>query len=612
MGCVSENELLGFIEGGLLPNRFAAVEEHVEGCAACRELLAEALRDDPETPYATRANPVHGEPPSGAAQMRVGRYALLGPIGAGAMGVVYAARDPELDRSVAIKILRDGGDQRPGPGDHGLLLAEARAMARLSHPNVLAIYEVGEDGPRIFLAMELARESLRDFLARRRDLPLEVRRDLEPVLAVFLGAARGLAAAHAAGLVHRDFKPANVLLGMDGHPRVTDFGLARSIQSSTAPGGSPAYMAPEQMRGERADPRADQFSFCVTLYEALFGELPFAGGSSKELGLAIAARQFRPAPPGSRVPAAVRAVLLRGLRSLPGERFDSMPQLISALERARALPRRRFFTMLAAASAVLALLLFAQVWRQGRELKLAALGGKVGRDFEDSRTPGLESSSTIPGPGQPDELDLQIHRFLAQVGAETYAVPPLFKERLRYHIDQLLRRRNLAVEWERKRKYWSEMTPAFQRLGLPVELAYLAWTESHFDPTARSPTGAFGLWQLMPQTARTYGLSIVGNVDERGDVERSSDAAAHYIASLLAEFGSDSFLLAIASYNMGEVAMRKSLQELAQEPGGYRKDKRDFWHLYQRKLMPEETREYVPRVLAAAIVGSNAARYGLN
>jgi tetratricopeptide (TPR) repeat protein/predicted Ser/Thr protein kinase len=275
----------------------------------------------------------------------VGRYVILDRIGAGGMGVVYAAYDPELDRRVALKLLRT--DRFAAPG-HLRLLREAKALARLTHPNVVAVHDAGTFGDQVFVAMELVEgETLRQWLA-------EGTRSWREVLDRLLAAGRGLAAAHAAGLVHRDFKPENVLLGRDGRVRVVDFGLAKALADAAeeelpAPDssgvlaspltewgavlGTPAYMAPEQIRGIAADARSDQFSFCVALYEALYGERPFE------------------APAGTKVPGWLRAVALRGLKADPEERYPGMDDLLRDLERDPAAVRRRW---LLAAGALLA------------------------------------------------------------------------------------------------------------------------------------------------------------------------------------------------------------------------------------------------------------------
>ena len=210
-----------------------------------------------------------------------------------------------------------------------------------------------------------------------------------------------------------------------------------------------------------------------------------------------------------------------------------------------------------------------------------------------------------------DELDRRIRDILRKFDADTYAVPPIFKERLRFHVDELVKSPNLKFVYGRKQRYWPMITRQFSALGLPEEMAYVAWAETQFDPKAKSPVGAAGMWQMMPSTAQNYGLRVDAKVDERYDPDKETKAAAQHLANLLAEYGTDSFMLAMASYNRGEAGVRRVLHEIAQEPGGFRKEKRDFWHLYRMKKLPEETREYVPKVLAAAIVSQDAKKLGL-
>jgi soluble lytic murein transglycosylase-like protein len=211
-----------------------------------------------------------------------------------------------------------------------------------------------------------------------------------------------------------------------------------------------------------------------------------------------------------------------------------------------------------------------------------------------------------------DELDHEIRAILRQFDAETYAVPPIFKERLQYHIDQLLKQPVALREvYARKLKYWPVIVKEFHALELPEVMGYVAWTESRFNPRARSHAGAVGMWQMMPVTAREFGLRVDRRVDERTNVDKQTRAAARHLANLLAEFGEDAFMLAMASYNRGENGVRAVLHKIAQTPGGFKKPNRDFWHLYRMKLLPTETMEYVPKVLAAAVVCSNPARYGL-
>ncbi len=615
MACLSPDELVEFLEGRLAAEATAALEEHAQGCDACRALLAESVRA--------------AFPESGPAS----RYRIVRPIGAGGMGVVYEAHDLQLHRAVALKMLRPAADAE---GQRERLLREARAMARLSHPNVLAVHEVGMLGDAVFLAMELVEgRTLTAWLH-------EGKRRWQEILEVFLAAARGLAAAHAAGLVHRDFKPDNVLVGKDGRTRVTDFGLARTaaapldagpggaapVVASSSFAGSPAYMAPEQMRGEPVDERADIFSFCVALHEGLFGVRPFEGETLSALERSIARGEVRNLR--AAVPARLRRTVWRGLRASPSERYDSMDALIAALEQARrpavALP----LAALGAAAAVVAAFflrssppplepdeqirsLLAQMDKETDAARLTEMDGRLGQlivDAQRSRDELRKRSGAAPLPPS-DELDADLRSLLRKFGAETYLVPPIFKERVRSHLARLLKSPQLAEIYQRKQQYWPLLARELAAVGLPEEMGYVVWTESHFDPAARSPMGSFGLWQLTPQIARSYGLRVDAGLDERGDPVKTTRAAARLLADLLAQFGADSFMLALASYNSGEQRIQRALQKVAQEQGGFSRDKRDFWHLYRRKLLSQETSEYVPNVLAAAIVGSHPQRYGL-
>ncbi|HEX4385062.1 MAG TPA: transglycosylase SLT domain-containing protein [Myxococcales bacterium] len=213
---------------------------------------------------------------------------------------------------------------------------------------------------------------------------------------------------------------------------------------------------------------------------------------------------------------------------------------------------------------------------------------------------------------QGDDLDRAIRRILKKFDADTYAVPPIFKERLQHYID--LKTSHLAITrqvYARKKQYWPIIVKEFSALGLPEEIAYVAWQESNFDPFAQSAVGARGMWQFMDFQARKYGLHVAenwktGGKDERTDVAKETHIAAKYLSDLLADFGSDSFMIAIASYNKGENGMRRVLHDV-----GFRKDQRDFWHLYRLKRLPEETMEYVPQILAAAIISNDPQKYGL-
>ncbi len=292
---------------------------------------------------------------------RIGRFAILRALGAGGMGQVYVAYDEQLDRKVAVKVLR----QDIAEQDHHQqrLLREAQALARLSHPNVVGVFEAGQTGERVFLAMELVSgQSLRQWQGQRRWPWREV-------LGHYLAAGRGLAAAHAAGLVHRDFKPDNVLLGDDGRVRVADFGLAfgegesfaevldeqersevgsdqgtaaldERITRTGARLGTLPYMAPEQMRGGPVGPKSDQFAFCVSLYEGLIGERPPSEITTRAArGLLVAHR--------GQAPRWLLKAVLRGLTPKSDDRHPDMDALLDSLTR-RLQRRRRFGAVIVA------------------------------------------------------------------------------------------------------------------------------------------------------------------------------------------------------------------------------------------------------------------------
>jgi serine/threonine protein kinase len=371
---------------------------------------------------------VNGPPPADQGQATlargatIGRYVVLGLVGRGGMGEVYAAYDPELDRKVAVKLLR----VKPGNGvslteGRQRTLREAQAIARLSHPNVVVVYDVGTFQDQVFIAMEFVEGNTVTYWLQSQA------RSWQEILKVFRAAGRGLMAAHEKGLVHRDFKPDNVMVGRDGEVRVMDFGLARQVTEKSAVAervtptvripvqlgehgptplaaaasmpepdpmttvllnappratampsgpvdlqatsvmfevqltrtgammGTPAYMAPEQFLGTPTDARTDQFSFCVALYEALYGDRPFAGNTMFALTTAVVQGHVREAPQSSKVPLWVRKVLLRGLRAQAGDRYATMHDLIEALGKNPSAARNRALAIVALAFVPLAL-----------------------------------------------------------------------------------------------------------------------------------------------------------------------------------------------------------------------------------------------------------------
>ncbi|MBL9101956.1 MAG: protein kinase [Myxococcales bacterium] len=305
-------------------------------------------------PGQTTPRPAHAS----ALGPKLGRFIILDHLGSGTMGHVYAAYDDALDRKIAVKVLRHGG------GEAALRLRrEAQAMARVDHPNVVAVHEVGTEGGNVYVAMDFVRGTTLAVWQRQPG------RTWSEVLEAYVQAGRGLAAAHAAGLIHRDFKPTNAIIGDDGRVRVLDFGLvwagenresaARDLAETrpdlsssferlptrlTRDGdvvGTPAYMSSEQIRGLPLGPSTDQFSFCASLYEGLYDQLPYQGDSLGALFAAIARGRVQDPPRASRVPAWVRAVVLRGLSANPNSRWPSMDALLRALDPGTARRRRR-------------------------------------------------------------------------------------------------------------------------------------------------------------------------------------------------------------------------------------------------------------------------------
>ena len=325
MTCLDPNIATDYVHRLLGEDTRKAVEVHLAACAICRRMTAELARES-ATSSGQPLQDVTEELPPGTA---VGRFQIVECIGRGGMGVVYLAFDPELKRDVALKIWlvrADGSSAQDRARDR--LLREAQALAQLTHPNVVAIHDVGEFAGEVFIAMELVHgPSLRQWLHS------EPRRPTLEILRVFLQAGRGLAAAHRAGLVHRDFKPDNVRLGSDGRARVLDFGLALmdptaaqegalSSDGSRTPAstiaGTPGYMAPEQFRSGVVDARADQFAFAVSLRKAL-----------TEVG--------RP----RRLPRALERALKKAASPAPSDRFSKLDELLEVIDRSISAPKRR-------------------------------------------------------------------------------------------------------------------------------------------------------------------------------------------------------------------------------------------------------------------------------
>ena len=316
--CLTDEMVAAIAEGE--PAAGAALL-HLESCDLCRTLVSGACAHRAETPSETKADRI-------AAGTLLGHCRIERPLGAGGMGLVYLARDTVLDRHVAVKLLHADGER-----GHASLVRESQALAKLNHPNVVTVHEVGTHGQASYLVMEhVDGGTVRDWLAAAQRTPLEIAE-------VYAQAADGLAAAHAAGLVHRDIKPDNVLIGIDRRVRVSDFGLVGGSAPSVARGtgqteagtqlGTPRYMAPEVQAGGVADARSDQWSLCTSLHEALVVDRG----------------------PTPEVPGWLRRAVERGLAADPMARFPSVDELASALRPSRA-PARRMALAIAATAVI--------------------------------------------------------------------------------------------------------------------------------------------------------------------------------------------------------------------------------------------------------------------
>jgi serine/threonine-protein kinase len=352
--CLGADAVARLVKGGVGGAESERIHVHLEVCGDCNRRVAEAVGADPEARWPLR---------SLAPGTVVSRFAIRALWGDGPGGTIFEADDSQTGKRVTVKFLR--------PDRHPDLVREEQDLARLSHPNVVNVVEAGRFQGEAYVAMEQVEGPRLDQWLAERDRPWR------EVLDVFVGAAQGLAAAHRAGLVHRDFKPENVIVDRAGQARITNFGLAQARPrpsqvmavvnaqgelSSSSAAGTPAYMAPEQFRGRPADARADQFSFCVALYRALYGQQPFdpqwaaaqaqSGGRRTPLGSVhfsllvksldrttlinfakeVIGGNVRPAPAQTDVPGWLEGVVWRGLRTDPEDRYESMAALLADVE----------------------------------------------------------------------------------------------------------------------------------------------------------------------------------------------------------------------------------------------------------------------------------------
>ncbi|MEM7157652.1 MAG: serine/threonine-protein kinase [Myxococcota bacterium] len=474
------------------------------------------------------------------APLRIGRFVVLEQVGSGGMGVVVAAYDEELDRRVAIKLVRGGGNER----SNERILNEARAQARLSHPNVVQVYEVGTHEGQVFVAMEFVRgKTLRQWLRAPRPWT--------EIVDAFVQAGRGLAAAHAEGIVHRDFKPANAIMGADGRVRVLDFGLAlqHDTDSSAEPSplppesnpgtprprltqtgmimGTPAYMSPEQRVREPVGPASDQFSYCVALYEALYGERPFPEDERVPEAVPPRPARSRERP----VPARLHPIVARGLAPAPAARWPSMDALLVRLLRARRRVRPRGVVVLGLAL-VTGALGYAAARPSGDSSCHDAREEHLVGTWDPAMRERLESAMAEGDPPIPAETTARLHE---RLDAQADAWGDLYERQCiagqRGELSTAVRDRSLAcLQRERLRLQQrvltielqgpSVWTRAVQAVPAPAQLAHCA------NPLVLPPTDSASERALTVDLFRAEALSELGDFGPALEIARAVEHRA--------------------------------------------------------------------------------------
>ncbi|HEY2975589.1 MAG TPA: serine/threonine-protein kinase [Pyrinomonadaceae bacterium] len=580
----------------------------------------------------------------------IGPYKLIERLGVGGMGEVYLAEDTRLDRLVALKIL----PAYFASDDHRLrrFQREARAASALNHPNILTIHEVGESDGIYFIATEfIDGETIRE-MAGKQEL------SLEEVLDIAEQVASALAAAHAAGIVHRDVKPENIMRRSDGLVKILDFGIAKLIEPETAdnlnetrPGfrthteaglvmGTVGYMSPEQARALPVDERTDIWSLGVVLYEMLAQRLPFIGATRMDTMVAILEREPAPLSEVSNqysVPPLVQQIVNKCLCKEMTTRYRTATDLLSELRSAREQPN----SGAQRAARLKTLPETVQVVRQPRYawpvlgalvLLLAVLAGPIfyrrwALQPRSSGPPVLAIAPTtaklysqMSEAEQLNFVDAQEQRISTMMGDRPVKLNEDAVRVIKAYVDNYAARNgrsanpgseSMSEVYARALPYAPLIARSFAARKVPVIIGiYLPVIESAYRNCYENSFGAKGLFQFMPQTAENYGVAR----QDMCDVEKMTPAAAHYIADRMAELGEDSesVTLVLLSYNRGPEWVRNTLREL-RDTENY---ERNFWTLFANRETLDETFRnenagYVPRFFAAAIIGENPQTFGL-
>ena len=589
----------------------------------------------------------------------IGAYRIVDCLGAGGMGEVYLAEDRRLDRRVALKLLPAyfaSDDERLARFQR-----EARTASALNHPNILTIHEVGAAEDIRFIATEFIDGQTIQELIARQELTLA------EILDVATQIVSGLTTAHAAGIVHRDIKPDNVMRRVDGLVKILDFGIAKLLEvpASDAPAAGPAmftetgvvvgtvgYMSPEQARGLAIDERTDIWSFGVVLYQMLTHRLPFEGATRMDTLVDILEREPLPLLPvdADATPPPLQALVQlveKTLRKERSERYQTalelqidLKQVRDGLDSAGVGKQETFAELLANANVAR---FGAPSVRKARKAPsrygLLALGFAVllaaiiaaGFAYQNLRTPRQAATkASVPvASTEKSYVEMTDAEQLAFIAAQEQRVSTMMGDRpgkldeealraIQKHVDYYANRsgnasgaESLNSIYARAHPYLPIIARSFTARKVPVIIGiYLPMIESAYQPCYESPIGAKGLFQFLPQTARHYDVAS----GELCDVEKVAPAAAHYIADHMADLGDDaeSMTLVLLSYNTGSNWVRGSLRQL-RDSDDY---ERTFWMLFKnRDRLDESFRNegagYVPMFFAAAIVGENPRNFGL-
>jgi serine/threonine protein kinase len=588
---------------------------------------------------------------------QIGPYKIIERLGGGGMGEVYQAQDSRLDRLVALKIL----PPYFGSDDARLrrFQTEARAASALNHSNILTIYEVGQSAETHFIATEhIEGQTIRE-LIQNENL------SLGEIFDVAIQLLSGLSVAHAAGIVHRDIKPDNIMRRDDGVVKILDFGIAKllekpfandtecTVRTETEVGlmlGTIGYMSPEQVRGLSVDERTDIWSSGVVAYEMLTQRRPFGGVTQADSLVTILEREPAPlfaANNSQPVLRQIQSIVSKALRKEESERYQTAEEMLTDLRAvkaqleanessgrkaaigtqtiakevqaigARPASSRRRYQLLMVGAAFLLAVILAGVFLYPR-LRRSATGQPV--------APAAAAKKPYSQMKQEEQLafvDEQEQRISAMMGERPVKLNDEALKAIKRHVDRYAARQNsaslkpgqerLSVVYERGATYVPLIANAFAARRIPIIVGlYLAMIESEYKPCAESSFGAKGLFQFLPQTAEHYGVARA----DMCDVEKMAPAAAHYIADRMAELGDDSqsMTLVLLSYNRGPDGVVDALRMLRETDANY---ERNFWTLFANRDKLDESfrREsagYVPAFFGAAIVGENPEAFELS